>query len=180
MWRKRKMSLCIPNLPSNSWISCFCLLLSANEKQWQLLIFYIHPTHRTVPVFLWYSYFCCCVLFFEAGSQYVTQASLKLEVLLLLNTDIVDLDHHAQRLFVLLSVLLNKMFLPSSRPGKSCLPVRRTPQMPANSIMTCTTPLTFVLHLTGPSTVENQWRSVHSVEPVIPRSSRGKSAGSLQ
>lgn len=52
--------------------------------------------------------------------------------------------------------------------------------MPANSIMTCTTPLTFVLHLTGPSTVENQWRSVHSVGPAIPLSSKGRSAGSLQ
>lgn len=52
------------------------------------------------------------------------------------------------------SVLLNKTFLPSLRPAKSCLPVRKTPQMPISSIMTCTTLSTSVLHLIGPSTVK--------------------------
>lgn len=79
-----------------------------------------------------------------------------------------------------LSILLNKILLPFPRPEKSCLPVRRIPQMPISSIMTCTTPLTSVLHHIGPSTVESQWKSVHSVGPAIPLSSKVKSVESPQ
>lgn len=167
-------------LPSALWD------VAGQPAQWRLSFFHIHPVQSMGPVFSYHSYLPCHVLVFETASQYITQAVLELQILLLQCAGIIEIDHHPSIYLhfvseiALLSVLLNKMFLPSFRQEKSCLPVRKTPQMPASSTMTCTTPLTFVLHLTGPSTVENQWRSVHSVGPAIPLSSRGKSAGSLQ
>nr|KAF6396473.1 COPI coat complex subunit alpha [Rousettus aegyptiacus] len=82
-------------------------------------------------------------------------------------------------MILVLRTALN-LFFKLKKPAKSCLLVRRTPQMPTSSIMTCTTLSTSVLHLIGPSTVESRWRNVHSVGPAIVLSSRVKSAGSLQ